>query len=222
MSTCLGGSVAVQITGAHPKGETQLLAITMFDADTTPELRKQILTYHAAATMTDRERARFLGLPEGCRIREGAKILAPEKFKCGHHVWIGEGAILDAQGGLTIGDYTQVGLNVMIWSHTSIKQALKGETCRSRDSINYRATSIGRRCWIGGPSVIYPGVTIGDEAVILPMSVVDSDIPSGTWVKDNRLCKEQARRLEQLESMLEQQQARIKKLEEALEERAQR
>jgi hypothetical protein len=100
----------------------------MIDVDTNSEPRKQILTYHASATMTDRERAKFLGLPGGCRIREGAKILCPEKFKCGHYVWIGEGAMLDAQGGLAFGDYTQIGLNVMVWSHSSIKQALKGET----------------------------------------------------------------------------------------------
>jgi acetyltransferase-like isoleucine patch superfamily enzyme len=219
-SETVGGVTAG--SGELGTGSIQAGAINMFDADTNGELRKQILTYHAAATMTDRERATLLGLPEGCRIREGAKILAPEKFRCGHHVWIGEGAILDAQGGLTIGDYTQVGLNVMIWSHSSIRQALKGETCLSRESIKYTATSIGSRCWIGGPSVIYPGVMVGDEAVILPMSVVDTDIPSGTWIKDNRLGKEQVERLQQLESMLQQQEARIKKLEEALERRAQR
>lgn len=163
------------------------------------KIRSQILLYHSTATMTDRERATALGLPEGCRIRAGAKILRPENFQCGHHVWIGEGAILDAQGGLSIGDYTQIGLNVMVWSHTSIKQALRGETCHSSNSIKYAPTSVGSRCWIGGPSVIYPGVKIGDGVVVMPFSVVDSDVPDGEWVTDHRVFKRSAKRIEELE-----------------------
>jgi acetyltransferase-like isoleucine patch superfamily enzyme len=186
----------------------------MFDSVSNSELRNQILLYHASATMTDAERAKLLGLPEGCRIREGAKILSPEKFQCGHHVWIGEHALLDAQGGLSIGDHTQIGLGVMVWSHSSIQQALKGETCCSRTGIKYKPTSIGSRCWIGGPSVIYPGVTIGDEVVIMPMSVVDKNVESGTWVTDNRQFKQYADKLEELESMIERQGVRIKELEE--------
>lgn len=96
------------------------------DEDTDAKLRNQILTYHMAEILTDRERAAF-HLPQGCRMRERAKILAPENFKCGKNVWIGEGAILDAQGGLTIGDYTQIGLNVMIWSHIKSSPSFGGQ-----------------------------------------------------------------------------------------------
>lgn len=85
-------------------------------------IRRQILTYRATELMNDRERAAWLGLPNGCRIRENAKIIAPENLTLGEHVWIGEGAILDAQGGLAIGDHTQMGLNVMVWSHSSHRQ----------------------------------------------------------------------------------------------------
>lgn len=169
-------------------------------------IRSQILLYNSTANMTDRERAAALGLPEGCRIREGAKILCQEKFTCGRNVWIGEGAILDAQGGLSVGDFTQIGLGVMLWSHTSIKQALHAETCISPARIKYTPTSIGSRCWIGGPSVIYPGVKIGDGVVVMPMSVVDCDIPSGRWVTDNHSFKQSSKRIEELE-------ARIKELE---------
>ena len=145
-------------------------------SSTDAALRHQILTYHAAELMTDRERAMFFGLPNGCRIRERAKIIAPEKFECGENIWIGEGAVLDAQGGLSIGDNSQIGLGVMIWSHTSHKQAVSGETGVSRDKIQYRKTTIGRNVFIAGPAVVLPGVTIGDRAIISPMTVVDRDI----------------------------------------------
>jgi acetyltransferase-like isoleucine patch superfamily enzyme len=109
-------------------------------------------------------------------MRENAKIISPEKFKCGEYVWIGEGAILDASGGLTIGDHTSVGLNVMIWSHTSYLTNVTYSNYMSSPLIERKPTVIGSGCFIAGPSVIYSGVTIGDKTVILPMSVVTKDI----------------------------------------------
>lgn len=151
-----------------------------FPPDETAELaqiRAEILRYRSTALMNDRERARFLGLPDGCRIRENAKILHPDNLVCGTNVWIGEGAVLDAQGGLEIGDNTQIGLSVFVWSHTTHMQAVAGETGRDKGRIEYRPTKIGSNCFIGGPSVIAPGVTIGDQAIISPLSFVENDVP---------------------------------------------
>lgn len=156
------------------------------DTELLKAIRQQIIRYNATRDMNDRERAAFLGLPEGCRIRENAKILAQDKFKCGKFVWIGEGAILDAQGGLSVGDYTQIGLYVMVWSHSSHKQALKSETCKSRNSIVYKPTNIGKNCFIAGPSVIASGVNIGDKTVIAPCSFVDKDLSEGTLYSNNQ------------------------------------
>lgn len=111
--------------------------------------------------------------------------------------------MLDAQGGLTIGDYTQIGLNVMIWSHTSHKQALKSNTGISREGIVYKPTKIGSNVFIAGPSVIAPGVTIGDRVIISPLSFVDRDLP------DNSVFSS-ARDLHKLE-------AKVRKMEELLE-----
>ena len=159
--------------------------------------------------MNDRERAAWLGLPNGCRMRENAKIVALEKLQLGEFVWIGEGAVLDAQGGLSIGDYTQIGLNVMVWSHSSHRQARRGETGKSRDSIVYTPTTIGRRCFIAGPSVIGPGVTIGDEVVISPMSFVDYDVPSGSVIGGNRPVRDLEKRIAELEEQVRTLAARL-------------
>ena len=174
----------------------------ILDEDTDPKLRNQILLYHMSDILTDRERARLLGLPEGCRIRERAKILAPEKLLCGRNVWIGEGAVLDAQGGLTIGDYTQIGLNVMIWSHTSHRQALSSQTGISRENIIYKSTKIGSNCFIGGPSLIAPGVTIGDKVIISPLTFVDRDIPDDKVVGSNREIRHLQSRVQDLEEII--------------------
>ena len=44
---------------------------------------------------------------------------------------------------------------------------------------------IGRHCFIGGGSMILPGVTIGDEAIVGGGAVVSSDVPSRTIVGGN-------------------------------------
>lgn len=174
-----------------------------FDDDTDPLLRNQILRDHLSEVLTDRERARLFGLPEGCRIRERAKILAPEKLTLGKNVWIGEGAMLDAQGGLNIGDFTQIGLNVMIWSHSSHQQALQSRTCVDKEGIVYKPTRIGKNCFIAGPSVIAAGVTIGDRAIILPLTFVDRDVPDDTIISSQREVTQLERRIHKLENSVE-------------------
>jgi acetyltransferase-like isoleucine patch superfamily enzyme len=147
------------------------------DDDRANELRTQILTYFISSVMTDDERARLLGLPEGCRIREGAKIISPEKLTCGTYVWIGESAILDASGELTIGDHSTIASHVFVWTHTSYRANLAFDNRIASPLTERRPTRIGRGCYVGGPSVIYPGVTLGDRTVVLPMSVVTNDLP---------------------------------------------
>ena len=38
-------------------------------------------------------------------------------------------------------------------------------------------TTIGSGCFIAGPSVIYHGVNVGNKTIIMPMSVVNKDLP---------------------------------------------
>jgi acetyltransferase-like isoleucine patch superfamily enzyme len=163
------------------------------------KIRSAILRNRSTDLMNDRERANFLNLPDGCRIRENAKILKPENFKCGNNVWIGEGAILDAQGGLEIGDYSQIGLYVMIWSHTSHFQALASQTAKSSKEIIYKATKIGKNCFIAGHSVIAPGVTLGNRVVILPNTFVDKDMPDNTVFGTNLELRNLFKKIELLE-----------------------
>ncbi len=186
-----------------------------FMEETTWEIREQILKYNATSQMSDIERAKFLGLPDGCRIRENAKIISQDKLKIGNNCWIGEGAILDASGSLEIGENTSIGLNVMIWTHDSYKLNIRGKNNRnSNKSIMRKPTSIGKNCFIGGPSVIMPGVKIGDKCVIAPMSVVYNDLPDKTIynpyksmyeeivVKDKKI-DELENRLDKIERLLD-------------------
>lgn len=148
-------------------------------------LRSAIMKQVISQFLTDDERAEFFGLPEGCRIREGAKIISPEKLEIGSYCWIGENAILDASGGLSIGSHTSIGLSVFVWSHSSHLTNLSGHNEIGSSLIQRKKTKIGSGCFIAGPSVILPGVTIGDNVLVRPFSVIERDVPSRSLVSNN-------------------------------------
>lgn len=152
------------------------------DTDRASRLRPEILRRLLGLVMTDDERAADMGLPEGCRVRESSKIVTPENLQCGRHVWIGENTIVDASGGLAIGDHTTIATGVFIWSHTSVLSNLMHSNQPGNAYIRRESTRIGSGTYIGGPSVVYPGVTIGNRVVVMPMSVVTDDIPDNVMV----------------------------------------
>jgi acetyltransferase-like isoleucine patch superfamily enzyme len=152
------------------------------DCDRSRNLREGIVRNLLALAMTDDERASMLGLPSGCRVRESAKVISPELLKCGSHVWIGENAVVDASGGLTIGAHTTIAVGALVWTHESVLSNLMMNNAVGNPWIMRKESSIGSGCYIGGPSSIYPGVNIGDRVVVLPMSVVTEDVPDNVVV----------------------------------------
>jgi len=137
------------------------------------KLRENIVfKQFADKLLTDAERAKYYGLPAGCRMRENAKIISPENLKCGEHVWIGEGALLDASGGLEIGSHTTIGPSVFVYTHTSYKANINMANYSESNLIERLPTKIGNGVYIPGHCVVYHGVTLGDKTVVLPLSCV--------------------------------------------------
>lgn len=155
------------------------------DSDRNNKLRAGITKRLSSQFLTDDERAIYIGLPIGCRIREGAKIIAQDKLKIGENCWIGENAILDASGGLEIGPHCSIGLSVFIWSHSSHLTNLTMSNESGSDLIERKPTKIGSGCFIAGPSVVLPGVTLGDKVIVRPFSTIDKDVPSRSIVGPN-------------------------------------
>lgn len=74
---------------------------------------------------------------------------------------------------VTIGHRVMLGPTVSIFAATH-----ETEVQSRRDNIEYaRAVTIGDDCWIGGNTVILPGVTIGKGCTVGAGSVVTRDIP---------------------------------------------
>jgi len=156
--------------------------IQFSDTDRSRGLREDLLRNLLAQAMTDDERAHMLGFPEGCRVRESAKVVSPHNLICGEHVWVGENVVLDASGGLTVGSHTTFSVGTLVWSHSSVFSNLMLGNQSGNPWIMRKPTKIGSGCYIGGPSSIYPGVTIGDKVVVLPMTVVTKDVPDNVMI----------------------------------------
>lgn len=88
--------------------------------------------------------------------------------------------ILDV-GKVIIGDYCQLAPNVAIYT---AGHPLHPDSRNSGYEYGIDVT-IGDNCWIGGNSVICPGVHIGDNVVIGAGSVVTHDIPDWSVAAGN-------------------------------------
>lgn len=74
--------------------------------------------------------------------------------------------------GIHVGAYSYIAFQARVLTH-------------DRTRGIYMHTRIGRNCFIGGRSMILPGVTIGDNCVIGAGSVVTKDVPSCSVVAGN-------------------------------------
>lgn len=103
----------------------------------------------------------------GFNIRVGRKFYA--NFDC---------VFLDCAP-ITIGDEVMLAPGVHLYTAT---HPMDHETRASGLELA-KPITIGNRVWIGGRTVILPGVTIGDFAVIAAGSVVSRDVPAGAVVR---------------------------------------
>lgn len=107
------------------------------------------------------------------------------RITVGRQSYIGPNNILDWSDHIIIGDYVHIaGPSTGLWTHSSVKQALDGVPLGDKDT-KHRPTApiyIGHYAYIGGNCTIYPGVTIGHNAVVAPNSAVDKDVAPYTLV----------------------------------------
>lgn len=102
-----------------------------------------------------------------------------ENIYLGHNVEINMNCTLLDSNHITIGDYTGIGPGVHIY--TVYHPTIPSERMPQGSSFWMSKTApvtIGRNVWIGGGSIILPGVSIGDGATIGAGSVVTRDIPA--------------------------------------------
>jgi len=88
-------------------------------------------------------------------------------LKLGNSVDIGAFTYINAKKGVTMGDYVQIGSHCSLYSISTIDN-------KEGNII------LKKNCRVGTHSVVMPGVTIGENAVIGAFSFVNTDIPDNT------------------------------------------
>jgi len=121
--------------------------------------------------------------------KTGKVILVEPPFHCdyGYNISVGENfyanfnlVILDCAP-VTIGDNAFLAPNISIFT---AGHPLHHEP-RNRQLEYALSVKIGHNVWLGGNTVINPGVSVGDNSVIGSGSVVTRDIPSGVVAVGN-------------------------------------
>lgn len=115
-------------------------------------------------------------------VDESFRLFPPFYTDCGKnltigkHVFFNSGCKFQDQGGITIGDGSLIGHNVVL---ATLNHNLDPE---HRGDIIPAPIHIGRNVWIGSGSTVLPGVTIGNGAVVAAGAVVTKDVPDNTIV----------------------------------------
>ena len=92
----------------------------------------------------------------------------------GKGVFINSGCRFQDQGGITIGEGSLIGHNVV---PATLNHELDPDR---RKDMHPAPIVIGKRVWIGSSATVCPGVTIGDGAVVAAGAVVTRDVPCNT------------------------------------------
>lgn len=114
----------------------------------------------------------------GYRVPDTFRVFPPFYTDFGKNITVGEGVFINAcchfqdHGGITIGDGSQIGHNVVFATLNHFMEPEKRKMTYSAPIV------LGKNVWIGSNATILQGVTIGDNSVIGAGSVVAQDIPA--------------------------------------------
>ena len=116
----------------------------------------------------------------GKEVDKSFTLFPPFYTDCGKNIHIGKNVFINScckfqdQGGISIGDGSLLGHNVIIATLNHMQEPSR------RQSLLPKPVVIGNNVWIGASVTILPGVTIGDNAIIGAGSVVTKDIPANS------------------------------------------
>jgi len=112
----------------------------------------------------------FGKMGKGVFIRDDVTIVNIDKLYVGDHVHLGMSNMLQAGGGIEIGDYVVLGPGVKIWSINHKFDDLSKPIMEQ--GYEFKKVVIGNHCWIGANVFIMPGANLGEGTIVSAGSVV--------------------------------------------------
>ena len=122
----------------------------------------------------------FQKVGRGWHIAEFCSIQPPNRFQIGHKCAVSRYAIVNAMGGVILGDYSGIGPFTQVISVTHNFRKLKDLNVPFGAQPRILETApiiIKSNVWIGAGCVILPGVTIGPNSIVVAGSTVHKDVP---------------------------------------------
>ncbi|NHF60262.1 sugar O-acetyltransferase [Flavobacteriaceae bacterium TP-CH-4] len=156
--------------------------------------RRLFQEYNSSASTEKEPRERIL--LELLRYK-GKDVWVEAPFYCdyGEHITIGDNTFVNANcffldnNKITIGKNGLIGPYVQIYTAThplkASERIIKNEKRGTRYVTQTQPVTIGDNVWIGGNTVLMPGVSIGDNVTIGAGSVVTKDIPNNVLAYGN-------------------------------------
>lgn len=84
---------------------------------------------------------------------------------------------------IRIGANTFIGPGVHLYTAEHAKDVQE----RNASMMLAKPVTIGKNCWIGGGTIVMPGITIGDNCIIAAGSIVTRDVPAGCKLIQKRV-----------------------------------
>jgi acetyltransferase-like isoleucine patch superfamily enzyme len=110
----------------------------------------------------------------GC-LMLGVEVYFPTRLRIGRGTVVGPRCMLDARGGIELGDHVNVS------GHSRFMTA-KHEVQDPQFEATFEPIVVGDRAWIALGVTVLGGVTIGEGAVVAAGAVVTKDVPPFTIV----------------------------------------
>lgn len=118
----------------------------------------------------------------GKQVDESFSMFPPFYTDCGQNITVGKNVFINSgchfqdQGGIVIGDGSQIGHQVTL---ATLNHGIAPE---DRQTLYPAPIAIGSNVWIGAGATVVPGITIGNNSIVGAGSVVTKDIPENTIV----------------------------------------
>jgi acetyltransferase-like isoleucine patch superfamily enzyme len=127
------------------------------------------------ATMRRRWLERFArSCGDDCFVGQGVTLIGFDGLTIGRGVAIPRGVTLDGRGRLTLGDHVLIGFDTTILTRTHRSDRL--DVPVQHQGMDDAPVTIGNMAWLGTRSIVLPGVTIGEGAIVGAGSVVTHDV----------------------------------------------